>query len=122
MSVSPRIPGFSWLRRRHGLFCCSGFECLVEAAGRDGFSALIVKDVERLFFAIHFRSLSDLEDEEYSRSQTSCKGNIKLAGAFVASYCPFCGTRLAALIKPSNRDAFLRLAEKHKPFSLWARK
>jgi hypothetical protein len=122
MRVSPCIPGFSWLRRRHGLFCCSGFECLVEAAGYDGFSALIVKDVERLFFAIQFRSLSELEEEEYARGQTSYKGNIKLAGAIVASYCPYCGTKLAALIKPSNREVFLRLAEKHKPFSLWARK
>lgn len=93
MRVSPRIPGFSWLRRRHGLFCCSGFESFVEAAGYDGFSALIVKHGYRLIFAIQFRSLSEPEDEEYARSQTSYKGNLKLAGAFVASYCPFCGKR-----------------------------
>jgi hypothetical protein len=116
-----RIPGFSWLRRRHGLFCCSGFECLVEAAGYDGFSALVVQDLD-IRFEIHFSSLSEPEYEEYIRVPTasSYKGNIKLAGAFIASYCPYCGTRLASLVKPSNRGAFLRLAEKHKPFSLMA--
>jgi hypothetical protein len=81
-----------------------------------------VNDSGRIRFEIQFRSLSEQNYEEYTQAEpsSSYKGNIKLAGAFIANYCPTCGTRLASLINSSNRDAFLRLAEKHRPFSLFA--
>jgi hypothetical protein len=123
MTHGPRIPGFSWLRRKRGLFCCPGFEILVGNAGKDSLSALIAHNGKRVIFELQFRAVSADEEGAFLQSglQSSYEGHVKLVSSMCGRYCPYCGTRLASLIKFSNYKAFLSLAEKHKPFSLCGR-
>ena len=120
MKLGLPIPGLFRLKRRRGLFCCQGFEILVKDAGCDSISALITREGKRINFELQFRAVSAEEEEAFSQSarQSSYEGCVKLAGSMRVNYCPYCGTRLASLIKVSNWKEFRSLAEKHKPFSL----
>jgi hypothetical protein len=122
LSFASKFP-FIIARRRRSLFCCSGFEIRIDNAGTEGLSMLIARDAKRIIFELQFRAVSVEEEAAFVQSgpNSSYEGCIKLASSVRVSYCPYCGTRLASLIKISNYKAFLSLAEKHQPFSLCGR-
>ena len=106
------------------MFCCRGFEILVENAGKKGISVLVFKTDGRIIFELQSRAFSKEDEILFVQGSTplGIKGNMMLLANIRLSYCPYCGTRLQSLIKKSTKEALETLAAKHtaiyrRPFS-----
>jgi hypothetical protein len=102
------------------MFCCDGLKILIDNAGERGMSVLVDEDLGQFRFHLELRAVSKDEETLLSRNQVPLptKGNITLAASIVASFCPFCGTKLQTLVTRSSRRDFEALAEKHNVFCI----
>jgi hypothetical protein len=100
------------------MFCCRGFEILIETVGQRGISALIYDTPNGFRFGLQGRAVSK-EDELFLSKNPSptplpTKGNVSLSATIGLNYCPFCGRDLQTLITSSTKKRFQVLAEEHK--------
>ena len=91
------------------VFCCLGFQYLVENAAERGLSAIVVRYVDTLAFNLQSRGVAD-RDVAALKYPTV---DINIATNTGLEYCPFCGTKLELLIL-RNHKIFEALAEKHR--------
>jgi len=97
------------------IFCCSGFQHSVEAAGQRGLAVLAHKTSSGIMFLFQSRGIAfeDVKKVGPNPSATDIKINVSFETGL--QYCPWCGRRLQELIEISP-EAFVELAEKHKKF------
>ena len=115
------------------MFCCTGFRVLIGCAGQEGISAVVGRFDGGFQFQLQCRAIPwDQEDRLLKRevplpSQKTSKlieaiiapmgvKNIKLSCSIALAFCPYCGSHLTSLVKPSTRNNFVTLAEDHKIF------
>ncbi|MGC2780178.1 MAG: DUF1493 family protein, partial [Bradyrhizobium sp.] len=105
-----------WPNEVTSIFCCRGLDILVGDAGQRGVGVLITERPGGFVFHLQFRAVSP-EDERILIDRPTpfpgITGNMSLAATLQIQFCPYCGTRLSALVKPSTLRPFRALAQDH---------
>jgi len=98
------------------IFCCSGLQHRIEAAGQRGIAILVHKTSSiGIAFLLQSRGIA-LEDVSKIRPTPSAPDiKINVSSEVGLQYCPTCGRRLQELVEASP-EAFDDLAEEHKTF------
>jgi hypothetical protein len=99
------------------VFCCTGFESLINDAGERGISALVYDTADGFKFDLQGRAVSRDTETFLTLNPTPLPApygpNITLSSNIIMNYCPYCGTKLRSVITPSNRRVFESIANKH---------
>ena len=100
------------------MFCCYGFQNLIDSAGERGIAAVIQKKPNRLRFLLPSKGI-DFADESKikSNSDSHLEDNyrINISCTTGLQFCPFCGKKLQELIDLYS-DEFEIIAQKHSKF------
>ena len=95
------------------MFCCAGFENLIERAGQRGLSAVVLRfPLKELGFLLQARAVA-LEDEGVIGPNHPLPVTLRMSSSIGLQYCPFCGQRLKKFAEKSPSE-FEALARKHE--------
>jgi hypothetical protein len=97
------------------IFCCSGLQHRVEAAGQRGLAVLAHKTSSGIMFLFQSRRIAFHDAEKIRPDPTAPDIKINVSFETGLQYCPWCGRRLQDLVETSP-EAFDELSKKHKPF------
>ncbi|WP_284419996.1 MULTISPECIES: DUF1493 family protein [unclassified Bradyrhizobium] len=100
--------------------CCAGFDKLVADAGQRGAGVVVSERPGGFVFHLQFRAVSpeDMRTLTEHPRPLGTAGNVTLAAAVQIQFCPYCGTRLSTLVKPSTVRTFRALARDHAAYDL----
>jgi hypothetical protein len=92
------------------IFCCSTFAAKVSDAGSRGLSFLVGELVGTPSFVIQSRGVT-FDDEE---RMLAVSVSLNVASEIPIAFCPFCGARLAVLLR-DHKQEIEKLASSHHP-------
>jgi hypothetical protein len=105
------------------MFCCEGVKNLIGNAGQRGMSVLVYERPGGFRFNLQARAVSKEAELRFSQAPAPLpfEDNVSLATNIGLNYCPFCGTKLKALVTSSTQKQFEKLANEHKKIDepLW---
>lgn len=99
-------------------FCCPSFQNNIGNAGQRGFSIIVSKKNDGIFFTLQMRAISFEDELKVKAKQSEVPAaalNISLSGSLMIKFCPSCGKRLNDLAN-ANRRYFEDIALTHKCF------
>jgi hypothetical protein len=98
----------------NNIFCCAAFQNHVGAAGNRGIAVLMRKTPEGIGFLLQSRGVAFKDVVSLVAMPNGPDIKINIASDAGLQYCPWCGRRLADLVKGAP-EPFEVLAKGHKP-------